>query len=63
MIQTLVDENNRNVHRGERKKHLLSLTQASSMHPVSTSLRAPGASEAEPERYQTKTRDDVILIR
>lgn len=67
MIQGLEDENNksvhRGVHRGERKKHLLSLTLASSMHPVSTSLRAPGASEVEPEHYQTKTRDDVIFIR
>lgn len=52
MILSLEDENT-----GAKET-----TLASSMHPVSTSLKAPGASEVEPEPYQTKTRDDVIFI-
>ena len=64
MIQSLEDENNKCVCKAGRNSSVytyLTQTLALFIFPVSISLRAPGASEVEPEPHQTKTRGDVIF--
>lgn len=61
MIHSLEDENNKSVWRGGRNSSAYT-DLAFFVCPVSTSLRASGVSEVEPEPHQTKTRGDVIFI-